>query len=65
MSDRALRKRDQTEGAEMSNQDEVETQGVSNDMELDRIPSSTSVFRTPSSIVSLSENMESRGTESS
>ena len=37
---------------------EEESEGVSHDIELHRMPSSTSVFRTPSSAASLSEIAE-------
>jgi len=50
MSDRAQKQRDERSNEARSSQPEDEAEGVSNDVELHRIPSATSVFRTPSSI---------------
>jgi hypothetical protein len=56
LSDRAQRK--QTERAEIVIRMEADS-GVSNDVDLSRIPSSTSVFRTPSSIASTNSSLRS------
>jgi len=47
MSERDQRKRDDGELPS------VEVEGISNALELERFPSSTSVFRTPSSVANL------------
>lgn len=55
MSVRTERKRDGRE-ENMGNNASGMDEGISNAVELDRIPSSTSVFRTPSSVASLNGN---------
>jgi hypothetical protein len=58
MSARAERKREERADVRQTDEIEGEPEGVSHDIELDRMPSSTSVFRTPSSVASLSEAAE-------
>lgn len=61
MSTRAERKREEREDAGRTGETEREPEGVSHDVELHQIPSSTSVFRTPSSVASLSGALETEG----
>lgn len=61
MSTRAERKREEKEAMGSTDRNEEQAEGVSRDIELERLPSSTSVFRTPSSVASLSKNAGHEG----
>ena len=61
ISARAQSKREERDGAGRTAEFEFEAEAVSHDIELNHIPSSTSVFRTPSSVASLSENLGHEG----
>ena len=61
VSTRAERKREDNEGVGSTDGNVEWAEGVSRDIELERLPSSTSVFRTPSSVASLSGNVGHEG----
>lgn len=61
ISSRAQSKREERDNTGRTAEVEVEAEAVSHDIELDRVPSSTSVFRTPSSVASLSKNLGDEG----
>jgi hypothetical protein len=59
LSKRAQQKREASINDPVEHQIEGESEGASNAVQLHQVPSSTSVFRTPSSIASVSEGLRS------
>jgi hypothetical protein len=57
ISDRAEKRKEGSQARPKNGAIEAVPGGVSNDIDLGRIPSSTSVFRTPSSVISVTEDL--------
>jgi hypothetical protein len=61
ISTRSQRKQGERNEIAMGDQNVVPAEGISNDVSLHQIPSSTTVFRTPSSVVSSQSSVRSLG----